>query len=210
MAQEQNRAPHAQGKTLASTTSAMHIAAWVCAALALLAALPCVPHFPLLIGPLAFADAPQLASLAFGLLCPLLLLMRKMHGNNEKAPARTRFASVFAVIVSCICILAGAFHLATLDAKIMEPSSPSGDRVVVVERHLLLSSSGTVYFAPFACPFGIPAGTFYCDDAYSPLRANTVSVQWRGRNAAVSVWSDSAADPMQRFNVVVGPYGIVA
>ena len=86
-----------------------------------------------------------------------------------------------------------------------EPAGPYGDRVLVIEHHFLLGSSGDIYYVPAGLPFALKQGSFSCDDAYSPMRAGSYSLSWSDRTAALSVWSDTAADPMVPWNGKVGP-----
>ena len=173
------------------------------------AVLASVPPAPLVLGPLVIADAILSVAIASSLACPVLLIAARVVRPPLQRSAAARFARG---LVSALCvlavlaILAPAALLAVADEPYFaEPAGPNGDRVLVIEHHFLLASSGDIYYVPAGLPFAFKQGNFTCDDAYSPMRAGSYSLSWSGRTATLSVWSDTAADPMVPWNGQVGP-----
>ena len=62
-----------------------------------------------------------------------------------------------------------------------DPPSYAGDRVVVVERNVLLSGYGTVYYVPRGIGFGLEIARYGADDGYSPMSNETYTLSWQGR-----------------------------
>lgn len=79
-------------------------------------------------------------------------------------------------------VLAASGFRCLLDVPyVADPASPAGDRVVVVERNVLLSGNGTVYLVPNGFGFGIEVARYGADDGYSPMGNGTYSLEWDGR-----------------------------
>ncbi len=64
---------------------------------------------------------------------------------------------------------------------VADPPSPAGDRVVVVERNVLLSGNGTVYFVSDGFGFGVEIARYGADDGYSPMGNGTYVLEWCDR-----------------------------
>lgn len=110
-------------------------------------------------------------------------------------------AGVVAALVM-VPLVGLALLLATVDEGYVagEPSE-AGDRVVIVEHHFLLLSSGDVYLVPAGSVTGECIASFSCDDTYSPGYAGSYRVTWNGRSPHVQVWSDSAVDGMVPLDI---------
>lgn len=173
------------------------------------AGLASAPAVPLVIGPLVITDVAALVAIAASLVCPVLLIAARVVRPSTQ---RSTAARVARGLVSALCvlavlaILAPAALLALADEPYFaDPAGPYEDRVLVIEHHFLLASSGDIYYVPAGLPFALKQGSFSCDDAYSPMRAGSYSLSWNNRTATLSVWSDTAADPMVPWNGQVGP-----
>lgn len=81
---------------------------------------------------------------------------------------------------------------------VADPASPAGDRVVVVERNVLLNGNGTVYLVPNGFGFGIEVARYGADDGYSPMGSGTYSLEWDGRVPAFEALG-TPADPVGMY-----------
>lgn len=156
---------------------------------------------PLVIGPVVIVNLPLLDILLFSCASPLLLLIALFLRPVEKRgsiPWRIGRALVSALctFVAMCTFLYGALFFIVDEPYLLEPSSNQGDRVLIVEHHFLLASSGDIYYVPAGSVFTESKGSFICDDAYSPVRADSYSLSWTDRTAHLEIWSDSPADPM--------------
>ncbi len=187
---------------LALVTCLMGIAAFA-------AVLASVPAVPLVLGPLVIADVAVFVAIAASLACPVLLIAARVVRPDTQRSTAARYAHGFVSVLctlTALAILAPAALFSVIDEPYFaEPAGPYGDRVLVIEHHFLLGSSGDIYYVPAGLPFALKQGSFSCDDAYSPMRAGSYSLSWSDRTAALSVWSDTAADPMVPWNGKVGP-----
>lgn len=160
---------------------------------------------PLVIGPIAIVNLPLLVVLLFSCAAPLLLLVALFLRPVEKRgsiPWRIgrALASALCTFVATCTFLCGALVFVIDEPYLLEPSSNQGDRILVVEHHFLLQSSGDVYYVPAGNILAEPEGGFICDDAYSPVRAGSYSLSWTGRTAHLEIWSNSPADPMSPWS----------
>lgn len=156
---------------------------------------------PLVIGPIAIVNLPLLYVLLFSFAAPLLLLIALFLRSVEKRgsiPWRIgrALASALCTFVAACTFLCSALVFVIDEPYLLEPSSNQGDRILVVEHHFLLLSSGDVYYVPAGSIFAEENGGFICDDAYSPINAGSYSLSWTDRTAHLKIWSDSPADPM--------------
>lgn len=156
---------------------------------------------PLVIGPIAIVNLPLLYVLLFSFAAPLLLLIALFLRSVEKRgsiPWRIgrALASALCTFVAACTFLCSALVFVIDGPYLLEPSSNQGDRILVVEHHFLLLSSGDVYYVPAGSIFAEENGGFICDDAYSPINAGSYSLSWTDRTAHLKIWSDSPADPM--------------
>ena len=168
---------------------------------------------PWVFGPFVVAN-PGTAALALAASLPWILLavsvilrcsvapeVRCAHRSRRAVEVMRNLVSVIAAFVM-VPLVALALLLATIEeGYVVGPPSEAGDRIVIVERHFLLLSSGDVYVVPAGALAGEHVSAFSCDDTYSPVYAGSYRVTWRGRCAHVQVWSDSAVDPMVPLDV---------
>lgn len=165
---------------------------------------------PLVIGPVVIVNLPLLDVLLFSCVSPLLLLIALFLRPVEKRgsiPWRIgrALASALCTFVAMCTFLYGALFFVVDEPYILEPSSNQGDRVLIVEHHFLLASSGDIYYVPAGSVFAEPESGFICDDAYSPVRADSYSLSWTDRTAYLEIWSDSPADPMVPWSGYLQP-----
>lgn len=145
-----------------------------------------------------------LACAAIGL--SLLGASRVMHAVGDEAPRRLAARIGRGAATACIVAIAGASSFVGGLLYFMDepywaaPTGPFGVRVLVIEHHFLLLSSGDVYYVIPGVPLPVHAGEFSCDDSYSPMRAGTYSLQWVGLSADMSIWSDSSSQGMVPFS----------
>ncbi len=156
---------------------------------------------PLVIGPVAIVNLPLLGILLFSCASPLLLLIALYLRPIEKRgsiPWRIgrALASALCTFVATCTFLCGALVFVVDEPYLLEPASNQGDRVLIVEHHFLLLSSGDIYYVPSGNIFPEENGSFTCDDSYSPVNAGSYSLTWSDRTAHLEIWSDSQADPM--------------
>ena len=156
---------------------------------------------PLVIGPIAIVNLPLLYVLLFSFAAPLLLLIALFLRSVEKRGSITwrigrALASALCTFVAACTFLCSALVFVIDEPYLLEPSSNQGDRILIVEHHFLLLSSGDVYYVPAGSIFAEENGDFICDDAYSPINAGSYSLSWTDRTAHLKIWSDSPADPM--------------
>lgn len=160
---------------------------------------------PLVIGPVVIVNLPLLYVLLFSFAAPLLLLIALFLRPVEKRgsiPWRIgrALASALCTFVAMCTFLYGALFFVVDEPYLLEPTSNQGDRVLIVEHHFLLASSGDIYYVPAGSVFAEPEGGFICDDAYSPVRADSYSLSWAERTAHLEIWSNSPADPMSPWS----------
>ena len=165
---------------------------------------------PLVVGPIAIVNLPLLYVLLFSFAAPLLLLIALFLRSVEKrgsTPWRIgrALASALCTFVAACTFLCSALVFVIDEPYLLEPSSNQGDRILVVEHHFLLLSSGDVYYVPAGSIFAEENGGFICDDAYSPIRVDSYSLSWTDRTAYLEIWSDSPADPMVPWSGYLQP-----
>lgn len=165
---------------------------------------------PLVIGPVVIVNLPLLDVLLFSCVSPLLLLIALFLRPVEKRgsiPWRIGRAlvSAFCTFVAICTFLYGALFFVVDEPYLLEPTSNQGDRVLIVEHHFLLASSGDIYYVPTGSAFAESKGGFSCDDAYSPIRVDSYSLSWTDRTAYLEIWSDSPADPMVPWSGYLQP-----
>lgn len=165
---------------------------------------------PLVIGPVVIVNLPLLDVLLFSCVSPLLLLIALFLRPVEKRgsiPWRIgrALASALCTFVATCTFLCGALVFVVDEPYLLEPASNQGDRVLIVEHHFLLLSSGDIYYVPSGSVFAEPKGSFICDDSYSPVRADSYSLSWTDKTAHLEIWSDSPADPMVPWSGYLQP-----
>ncbi|MEE0343921.1 MAG: hypothetical protein UDM08_03925 [Eggerthellaceae bacterium] len=165
---------------------------------------------PLVIGPVVIVNLPLLDVLLFSCVSPLLLLIALFLRPVEKRgsiPWRIgrALASALCTFVAMCTFLYGALFFVVDEPYLLEPTSNQGDRVLIVEHHFLLASSGDIYYVPAGSVFAESKGGFSCDDAYSPVRVDSYSLSWTDRTAYLEIWSDSPADPMVPWSGYLQP-----
>lgn len=168
---------------------------------------------PLLLGPVVMASAGMtllvliallpwiLLGISIALRCSADPAVRCSARASRPVEVARNAAGVVAALVM-VPLVGLALLLATVDEGYVagEPSE-AGDRVVIVEHHFLLLSSGDVYLVPAGSVTGECIASFSCDDTYSPGYAGSYRVTWNGRSPHVQVWSDSAVDGMVPLDI---------
>lgn len=112
----------------------------------------------LLVGPLVLAPAGYELSLLFACASVFLSvaswMTRRSGGDSAKGPvtdgkrAVRWLANGITVLALSASILMAGFECLLAAPYIAEPTGPAGDRVVVVERNVLLAGYGDVYLIP--------------------------------------------------------------
>ncbi len=118
----------------------------------------------LLVGPLVLAPAGYELSLLFACASVFLSvaswMTRRSGGDSAKGP-----------------VTDGKRAVRWLANGI---TGPAGDRVVVVERNVLLAGYGDVYLIPGGFGVGRKIAGYSADDGYSPMGNGTYALEWRG------------------------------
>lgn len=159
---------------------------------------------PLVLGPIVLVNTPLILAIILALCCPILfhiaLFLRPIQyrGGILKRIGRALVSAICST-VAIITLLYGALLFIIDEPYLLDPPSMNGDRILIVEHHFLLASSGDVYYVPSGSIVAETDGWFMCDDAYSPVRAHSYSLSWNERVAHLEIWSDSPADPMSRL-----------
>lgn len=89
-------------------------------------------------------------------------------------------ANGITVLALSASILVAGFECLLAVPYIAEPTGPAGDRVVVVERNVLLAGYGDVYLIPGGFGVGGKIAGYSADDGYSPMGNGTYALEWRG------------------------------
>lgn len=172
-----------------------------CRALAWASLLLCAPPAHdavgavVLVGPLVLAPAGYLLVLVIAAVSIGIAFASWMIGKARRAapndggavrvrPARGRavrwLANGITVLVLSASVLVAGFECLLTAAYIADPASPAGDRVVVVERNVLLAGYGDVYLIPGGFGVGRKIAGYNADDGYSPMGNGTYALEWRG------------------------------
>ncbi len=144
----------------------------------------------LLVGPFALAPVGCELSLLFAFVSVTLAaaswMTRRSGGDSAKGPvtdgkrAVRWLANGITVLVLSTSILVAGFECLLAAPYIAEPTGPAGDRVVVVERNVLLAGYGDVYLIPGGFGVGRKIAGYSADDGYSPMGNGTYALEWRG------------------------------
>lgn len=144
----------------------------------------------LLVGPLVLAPAGYELSLLFACASVFLSvaswMTRRSGGDSAKGPvtdgkrAVRWLANGITVLALSASILVAGFECLLTAAYIADPASPAGDRVVVVERNVLLAGYGDVYLVPDGFGVGRKIASYSADDGYSPMGNGTYELEWSG------------------------------
>lgn len=172
-----------------------------CRALAWASLLLCAPPARdamgavVLAGPLVLAPAGYLlvlvvATVSIGLALASWMIARARRAASDDgsaAPARLVRDRVVrwlvngtAALALSISILVAGFECLLAAPYIADPASSAGDRVVVVERNVLLAGYGDVYLVPGGFGVGRKVASYSADDGYSPMGNGTYALEWRG------------------------------
>lgn len=172
-----------------------------CRALAWASLLLCAPPAHdaagavVLAGPLVLAPAGYLLVLVIAALSIGLALASWMIGRARRAasddgrtapvrPVRGRvvrwLVNGTAALALSISILVAGFECLLAAPYIADPASPAGDRVVVVERNVLLAGYGDVYLVPGGFGVGRKIASYSADDGYSSMGNGTYALEWSG------------------------------
>ena len=148
-----------------------------------------------LVGPLVLAPAGYLlvlviAAVSIGLAFASWMIDRaRRAAPNEGSAAPVRpvrgrvvrwLVNGTAALALSISILVAGFECLLAAPYIAEPTGPAGDRVVVVERNVLLAGYGDVYLVPGGFGVGRKIASYSADDGYSPMGNGTYVLEWRG------------------------------
>ena len=93
---------------------------------------------------------------------------------------RPMAANGITVLTLSASILVAGFECLLAVPYIAEPTGPAGDRVVVVERNVLLAGYGDVYLVSGGFGVGRKIASYSADDGYSPMDNGTYALEWRG------------------------------
>ena len=172
-----------------------------CRALAWASLLLCALHARdaagavMLVGPLVLAPAGYLlvlviAAVSIGLALASWMIARARRAapsDGSAAPVRPVRNRVVrwlvngtAALALPISILVAGFECLLAAPYIADPASPAGDRVVVVERNVLLAGYGDVYLVPDGFGVGRKIASYSADDGYSPMGNGTYELEWSG------------------------------
>lgn len=209
----------ASGSGARTCACGLSIAGWIMAAFSLAL---CTPSFegladsvfligPVAIAPAGYAVAGLLACAAIALRVAGAVARRcarsraaiRRGTDSEAAGGKGRRAVRWVANGLMACALAAVLAVSgfrcLLDVPyVADPASPAGDRVVVVERNVLLSGNGTVYLVPNGFGFGIEVARYGADDGYSPMGSGTYSLEWDGRVPAFEALG-TPADPVGMY-----------
>lgn len=148
-----------------------------------------------LVGPLVLAPAGYLLVLVIAAVSIGLAFASWMIGKVRRAalndgsaapvrPVRGRavrwLANGITVLALFASILVAGFECLLAAPYIAEPTGPAGDRVVVVERNVLLAGYGDVYLVPGGFGVGRKIAGYSADDGYSPMGNGAYALEWRG------------------------------
>ena len=144
----------------------------------------------LLVGPLALAPAGYELSLLLAFVSVALAaaswMMRRFGGDSAKGAAAGGkravrwLANGITVLALLTSIAVSGFECLLAVPYIAEPTGPAGDRVVVVERNVLLAGYGDVCLVPGGFGVGRKIASYSADDGYSPMGNGTYALEWRG------------------------------
>lgn len=177
----------------------------VCALISLLLVTPLfhdVATVVLLVGPLVLAPAGYELSLLLAFVSVTLAaaswMARRFGGDsatvastNEKRGVRW-LANGITVLALSVSILVAGFECLLAAPYIAEPTGPAGDRVVVVERNVLLAGYGDVYLVPGGFGVGRKIAGYSADDGYSPMGNGTYALEWRGSDPRFTAYGTPA------------------
>lgn len=117
--------------------------------------------------------------------------------GSAEAKAEPHRSLPQAIAVTAISILAffigSVLLLAALVAGISTPyvlpeTSPSGGRLIVVDRAFLLVGKGDVYYAAPGSITTEHIGSYLTDDGYNPIAYGTYSLTWTDEEPDFSIW----------------------
>lgn len=159
----------------------------------------------LLVGPLVLAPVGYELSLLLACVSVFLAvaswMTRRSGGDSAKESAADGkravrwFANGITVLVLSVSVLVAGFEFLLAVPYIAEPTGPAGDRVVVVERNVLLAGYGDVYLIPGGIGVGRKIASYSADDGYSPMGNGTYALEWRGSEPHFTAYG-TAADPV--------------
>lgn len=184
------------GTAVASYVLRAHRLTFACRVCALVSLLLIMPPFHgvatavLLVGPLALAPAGYELSLLLAFVSIALATASWMarRFGRDSAPGTAAggqravrwLANGTTVLALSMSILVAGFECLLAVPHIAEPTGPAGERVVVVERNVLLAGYGDVYLVPGGFGVGRKIASYSADDGYSPMGNGTYALEWRG------------------------------
>ena len=110
----------------------------------------------------------------------------------RSARSRARVVVVTAVSVLAVALGVAAGALSTLLALVdtsylLDPASPGGARVLVVQHSFLLMGSGDVYLVEPGDPVPRAFRFYQTDDGYDPIAAGDYVLSWQGETPNLSI-----------------------
>lgn len=193
-----------------------HRLAIACRALAWASLLLCVPPAHdaagavVLVGPLVLAPAGYLLVLAIAAVSIGFAFASWMIGGARRAasddgsaasvrPVRGRvvrwLVNGTAALALSVSVPVAGFECLLAAPYIAEPTGPAGDRVVVVERNVLLAGYGDVCLIPGGFGVGRKIASYSADDGYSPMGNGTYALEWRGSEPHFTAYG-TPSDPV--------------
>lgn len=165
---------------------------------------------PLVLAPAGYLLVLVIAAVSIGLaLASWMIAGARTAAPNDGSAAPVRYvhgrvvrwlANGTAALALSISILVAGFECLLAAPYIAEPTGPAGDRVVVVERNVLLAGYGDVYLIPGGFGVGRKIAGYSADDGYSPMGNGTYALEWRGSEPHFTAYG-TPANPVVMYPV---------
>ncbi len=192
--------------------------ALACRVAAMASFLLCVPPLSgmagsvVLVGPLVLAPAGYLMALTLAVISIGLALASRAARPRGTAPAARAAAPVetsggrvvrwlangMTILALLASISIAGFECLLTASYIADPAGPAGDRIVVVERNVLLAGHGDVYLVPGGCGLGRKIESYSADDGYSPMGNGTYALEWDGSDPCFTALG-TLANPVRMY-----------
>ncbi len=203
---------------IVSRSRIAHRLAFACKVAAMASLLACAPPLRgmagavILVGPLALAPAGYLTALFLAAISIGLALASRVARPRGTASvggaalsAETpggRLVRWLANGAACVALLASVsiagFECLLAAPYVADPVGPAGDRVVVVERNVLLAGHGDVYLVSSGCGLGRKIASYSADDGYSPMGNGTYVLEWDGSDPCFTALG-TPANPVRMY-----------
>lgn len=145
---------------------------------------------PLVLAPAGYLLVLVIAAVSIGLAFASWMIDRARRAapnEGSAAPVRPVRGRAVRWLVNGTAALALSISIPVADFEcllaapyIADPVSSAGDRVVVVDRNVLLAGYGDVYLVPGGFGVGRKIASYSADDGYSPMGNGTYALEWRG------------------------------